>query len=92
MEAPCYIEDLFDSMRPNFLAADRDSGMIEGKENRETRAVQKFSTIAAQTGVELVDQWNAEYLALAFPSSIPRVVGGADFPHKKNLREEKRYR
>ena len=36
--------------------------------------------------VDLVDQWKSEYMALAFPFSIPRVVGGADYPNKTRSR------
>ena len=42
--------------------------------------------IVAKTDVDLVDQWKTEFLALAFPFAIPRVVGGADYPHKKRFR------
>ena len=42
--------------------------------------------LVAKTSVDLVDQWRSEYMALAFPFSIPRVVGGADYPHKRRFR------
>ena len=40
----------------------------------------------AKTGADLVDQWKSEFMALALPFSIPRVVGGADYPLKKRFR------
>ena len=42
--------------------------------------------LVARTDVDLVDQWKSEYMALAFPFSIPRVVGGADYPLKERYR------
>ena len=41
--------------------------------------------LVAKTDVDLIDQWKSDYMALAFPFSIPRVVGGADYPFKKNV-------
>ena len=40
----------------------------------------------ARTDVSLVDQWRSEYMALSFPFSIPRVVGGTDYPLKTRYR------
>ena len=42
--------------------------------------------IVAKTDVDLVDQWRTDFLALAFPFALPRVVGGADYPTKKRFR------
>ena len=42
--------------------------------------------LVARTDVDLVDQWKSEYMALSFPFSIPRVVGGADYPLKQRYR------
>ena len=42
--------------------------------------------LVAKTSVDLVDQWKTEFMALACPFSIPRVVGGADYPHKTRFR------
>ena len=36
--------------------------------------------------VDLVKQWTSLFFAQAFPFSIPRVVGGADFPHQARPR------
>ena len=44
------------------------------------------SMLVAKTDVDLIDQWESEFLALAHPFSIPRVVGGADYPFKARFR------
>ena len=49
-------------------------------------ALDKLSKIVAKTEIGLVDQWNSEYTALAFPFSLPRVVGGADYPRRPRAR------
>ena len=48
--------------------------------------MQKLSMMTAKTDVALVDNWRSEYVPLAFPFSIPRVVGGADYQWKKGFR------
>ena len=77
-EARSDIAVLVETIRPSVLLPDRDSRYIETKGNRETFALEKLSMLVAKTDVALVDNWRSEYLPLAFPFSIPRVVGGAD--------------
>ena len=85
-DARSEIDFLIETIRPSVLLSDRDSRFIETKGKREIFALDKSSMLVAKTDVDLVDQWRSEYMALAFPFSIPRVVGGADYPRKKRFR------
>ena len=84
--APDGMDAVLESLRPNFVQRDRDGRILEAKENREILALERLSRLAVKTQVGLVDQWKSEYPAFAFPFSIPRVVGGADYPLKKRFR------
>ena len=85
-EAPANLDALIETIRPSVLIPDRDSRIIEPTGDREIFALQKLSMLVAKTSVDLVDQWRTEFMALAFPFSIPRVVGGADYPWKVRFR------
>ena len=85
-EAPGNMNTVIEALRPSILLPDRDSRLIERKENREILAFEKLSMLAAKTDVELIDQWNSDYLALAYPFTITRTVGGADFKCTKRFR------
>ncbi len=73
-------------IRLSILLPDRDCRIIESRGDREILALERLSMLVARTDVELIDQWNPEYMPLAFPFSITRVVGGADYPRKKRFR------
>ena len=49
---------------------------------------QKTALLIATTGVDLVDKWQWIFFQLAFPFSLPRVVGGADFPRQERQRRD----
>ena len=49
------------------------------KHLQQLQALAKHCELRASTGTTMVNQWNPDYLPLAFPFSIPRPVGGADF-------------
>ena len=85
-EARSDIAVLVETIRPSILLPDRDSRYIEKRGDREIGALQKLSLLTAKTEIALVDNWCSEYVPLAFPFSIPRVVGGADYPRKKRFR------
>ena len=53
-----------------------------------TRLAQITPKVTIQTGSEFWDQWQTEYLAWAFPFSIPSPVGGPDFPNKDRPRRK----
>ena len=85
-EAPEDMDVVIETIRPSVLLPDRDSRIIESKGNREILALEKLSMLVAKIDVDLIDQWKSDYMALAHPFSIPRVVGGADYPLKKRYR------
>lgn len=52
------------------------------KHLQQLQALAKHCELRASTGITMVDQWNEEYLPLAFPYSLRRPAGAADFlPH-----------
>lgn len=82
---PDEIDVILEAIRPNFVTGDRDSETIASRDSREMLALRELQNrqipiVRAKTGAALVDQWNWNFLQLAFPYSIPRVVGGADYP------------
>lgn len=90
-EPPDNIDVILETIRPNLVTDDRDGENIASRDSRETQALRDLAyrhryLMRAQTNVALVDQWNWNFLQLAFPYSIPRVVGGADYPHQKRAR------
>ena len=92
---PGELSVILEQLRPSVVLGDSDSALIEDPSRREPLALQQLalasgstSLLRAQTGVDLVDQWNWNFLQLAFPYSIPRVVGGADFPLQKRPRRQ----
>ena len=88
-EAPAGMDAIIETLRPSVLLPDRDSSLIEPRDNREILALEKLSMLVARTDVSLVDQWKSEYTGLAFPFSVPRVVGGADYPLKPRFRRHR---
>ena len=81
-DAPGNIDVILQTVRPSLVTCDKDSESIVPKDSREILALRELAhrqkaLLRAQTNVSLVDQWNWNFLQLAFPYSIPRVVGGA---------------
>ena len=92
-DPPDNLDVILETLRPSLVTGDRDSESIISKDSRETLALRELvhrqrALISASTNVRLVDQWNWNFLQLAFPYSIPRVVGGADFPQQKRIRRQ----
>ena len=74
--------------RPSLLFTDRESKILEGKKSQELLALDKLSLLVAKTDITFVDQWRTEYVPLVFPFSLPRMVGGADYPRRERTRRE----
>ena len=92
-DAPDNMDVILESLRPNVVNTGRDSTQIEDPNRKAKHALRAFASrnpavLKACTGTELVDQWNWNFLPLAFPYSLPRVVGGADYPLAKRARRE----
>ena len=84
--APSKVSLVFEDARPSSCFPDRSSDLIAPGDASEILAMRQQYHLQASTDVELVKQWNSQYFATAFPFSIPRVVGGADFPFKPRYR------
>ena len=95
-DAPDNIDVILETIRPSLVTGDRDSETLvprDAKEILQLREIARLTNkemplLRAKTNVSLVDQWNWNFLQLAFPYSIPRVVGGADFPFQKRARRQ----
>ena len=46
-------------------------------------ALSQFSTLSLQTGANLIPQFQNDYIPRVFCTTLPRVVGGPDFPRQK---------
>ena len=85
-EAPRVTAEALEDLRPSSCFPDRESFNVAPRDSQELVAMRKHYLLEAATDVELISQWNSNYFAEAFPFSVPRVVGGADFPWKKRPR------
>ena len=71
-------EAFLGSSRPQVLSPDYTSSQAGDTTTQEvTRLAQVTPKVTIQTGTEFWDQWQTEYLAWAFPFSVPSPVGGA---------------
>ena len=73
-------------LRPSSGFPDRNSHNMVPQDAQQLIALRKQYFLTASTDVDLLPQWNTNFFAQAFPFSIPRVVGGADFPWKPRPR------
>ena len=82
-------EAFLGNSRPQVLSPDYTSSQAGDTTTQEvTRLAQVTPKVTIQTGTEFWDQWQTEYLAWAFPFSIPSPVGGPDFPNKDRPRRK----
>ena len=73
-------------VRPSSVFPDRESFNIAGKDVKEILALREHHLLDVNTGKELIESWKTSYFATAFPFSLGRAVGGADFPKKRRER------
>lgn len=73
-------------LRPSSGFPDRNSHNMAPQDAQQLIALRKQYFLTASTDVDMLPQWNTNFFAQAFPFSIPRVVGGADFPWKPRPR------
>ena len=90
---PDNMDVILETVRPSLVTGDRDGERIVPKDSRETLALRELAyrqtpLLRAKTNVALMDQWNWNFLQLAFPYSIPRVIGCADVPSQKRARRQ----
>ncbi|CAL1151362.1 unnamed protein product, partial [Cladocopium goreaui] len=82
-------EAFLGNSRPQVLSPDYTSSQAGDTTTQEvTRLAQVTPKVTIQTGTEFWDQWQTDYLAWAFPFSIPSPVGGPDFPNKDRPRRK----
>ena len=80
-------EAFLGNSRPQVLSPDYTSSQASDTTTQEvTRLAQVTPKVTIQTGTEFWDQWQTEYLAWAFPFSLPSPVGRPDFPNKDRPR------
>ena len=76
----------FRAARPLEIVAERhsDSGMDVNAAH--AAALERFGSLAVQTGSTMLDQWKAEYLCMSNPFTLALPVGGYDFPNAPRWR------
>lgn len=70
------------------LFEDTSGDDLVQKHLQHVHALAKHSELRATTGTTMVHQWNPDYLPLAFPFSLARPVGDADFPRHPSKRRQ----
>ena len=80
--APTGLESAFDAARPSRIVGERSSRNIADGNDQRANALGSYGEVKVQTGSRFIQQWNAEYLALAFPFVLSYAVGGPEFPER----------
>ena len=88
LPAPNKLDEAFEDARPQNLEPARSSDTIVEKNVQQVLALGEHYNLHVSTGTMFVDQWNSEYVALAFPWSFPRCCGGADYPNRVRTRRK----
>ena len=75
-----------ESLRPHHIMAERSARSQTTVHNNYQAIFSKFGDLHIQTGATMVDQHNAWFLGMAFPFTLPSVVGSYDVPNKLRWR------
>jgi len=79
----------FRGSRPFEIVAERCSDAGLDVNAAHGAALEKFGTLAVQTGSSMVDQWKAQYLCMSNPFTLALPVGGYDVPGAERWRRHK---
>ena len=76
------------ALRPSTLTADWSAAQLAEPTTQEVTQLAQFNSagVTVETGKVFWDQWQTQYLAWAYPFSIPAPVGGPDFPRQRTGR------
>jgi len=72
--------------RPQVLLPERDSDARKNVASSRCSAFSNFSTLALQTGSNLLDQFQSRYIPQVFNVSLPWCVGGPDLDNRVRYR------
>ena len=72
--------------RPQVLLPERDSDAKKNVASSRCSAFSNFSTLALQTGSNLLDQFQSKYIPQVFNVSLPWCVGGPDLDNRTRYR------
>jgi len=70
--------------RPQTLVVQRDSDANRDVLDSRDSALSRFSSLALRTGSNLIKQFEPDYIPRVFCTTLPRVVGGPDFPGQRH--------
>ena len=68
--------------------AQRDSDANRDVASSRESALSQFSNLSLQTGSNLIHQFHSSYVPRVFCTSLPRCVGGPDFPQQPRWRRQ----
>ena len=87
--AAAQMEVALGSMRPVSLFPDRSQASVAPQDISQILVLGKHYKLNVSTSSKSeINQWNSQYISLAFPYSYPRPLGGADWPHRERLRRD----
>ena len=72
--------------RPQILLPERDSDAKKNVAASRSSAFDKVSTLSVQTGSNLIDQFQSQYIPQVFNVSLPWCVGGPDLERRPRYR------
>jgi len=85
-EAPKSTQEWERTSRPHHIVPERSSRSQANIHENYKQIFSKFGDLEMTTGTEMTDQFNAWYLGMAFPYTLPCAVGGYDVPTKSRWR------
>jgi len=69
---------VFQAVRPHEIVAERTSDACVDVNAAHANALERYGTLAIQTGSSMLEQWKPEYLCMSNPFTLALPVGGYD--------------
>ena len=81
---PKLLQHVFEEVRPMAVLEERHSDSATDMNAQRNAALQRYSTLQAQTDMKWLPQWCSEYLTDIYPFSLGAHFGGAEYCQSKH--------
>ena len=85
-EPRCPTQELLAGMRPLSLVGQASGKSASMAHHDQESVFARYQSLDVTTGSNLMDQFQPQYLGLAYPFTLPLAVGGYDVPGKPRWR------